>query len=132
MLAEKLPFEASPEDDRRLPDVHLALYNNVVIFDSVAKMAYIMCWVHKDNFNTLEEAYVDGCENLERLSKRITNMAPMLTGSVDMSLSQRPPTAVSNMTQEEFMTVGQILHPHTAPGHASALLKFTVSQKLKI
>ena len=31
----KLPFSSSPPDDRGLADMHLALYNDVVIFDQV-------------------------------------------------------------------------------------------------
>lgn len=31
----KLPFETAPKDDRNLPDMHLALYNDVVVFDQV-------------------------------------------------------------------------------------------------
>lgn len=31
----KLPFSAAPPDDRSLPDMHLALYNDVVVFDQV-------------------------------------------------------------------------------------------------
>eukprot|EP00967_Tisochrysis_lutea_P096337 scaffold141001_cov24-Tisochrysis_lutea.AAC.1 len=31
----KLPFERAPTDDRSLPDLQLALYNDVVVFDQV-------------------------------------------------------------------------------------------------
>lgn len=101
----KLPFESAPEDDRNLPDMHLALYNDVVVFDSVAKIAYIICWVNTDSFPTLEEAYTHGCANLNRLSRKLSVSVSMPNGSVDMALSKRPATAVSNMTQEEFTAV---------------------------
>eukprot|EP00854_Cymbomonas_tetramitiformis_P023725 gene23725-28755_t len=33
----KLPVENAPEDDRSLPDIHLALYKDVVVFDNSTK-----------------------------------------------------------------------------------------------
>ena len=42
----KLPFESAPEDDRKLPDMHLALYNDVVVFDQATKIIYAISWVH--------------------------------------------------------------------------------------
>ena len=35
---KKLPFEKAPKDDRGLPDIHLSLYKNVVVFDHVSKV----------------------------------------------------------------------------------------------
>ena len=35
---KKLPFSKAPEDDRNLPDIHLGLYNDVVVFDHVEKV----------------------------------------------------------------------------------------------
>jgi anthranilate synthase component 1 len=35
VYSSKLPFESAPEDDRQLPDIHLALYNDVMVFDQV-------------------------------------------------------------------------------------------------
>lgn len=37
---KKLPFSSAPEDDRNLPDVHLGLYNNVIVFDHVEKVCF--------------------------------------------------------------------------------------------
>lgn len=36
--SKKLPFSSAPEDDRNLPDIHLGLYNDVVVFDHVTKV----------------------------------------------------------------------------------------------
>lgn len=35
---KKLPFSSAPEDDRGLPDIHLGLYNDVLVFDHVTKV----------------------------------------------------------------------------------------------
>lgn len=41
----KLPFEEAPQDDRQLADIHLALYNDVIVFDHATKLAYVISWV---------------------------------------------------------------------------------------
>lgn len=35
---KKLPFSGAPVDDRNLPDVHLGLYDDVIVFDHVEKV----------------------------------------------------------------------------------------------
>lgn len=35
---KKLPFSNAPQDDRNLPDIHLGLYNDVIVFDHVEKV----------------------------------------------------------------------------------------------
>lgn len=35
---KKLPFAQAPVDDRNLPDVHLGLYDDVIVFDHVEKV----------------------------------------------------------------------------------------------
>lgn len=35
---KKLPFSAVPDDDEHLPDIHLGLYNDVLVFDHVSKV----------------------------------------------------------------------------------------------
>jgi hypothetical protein len=41
---KKLPFSAVPDDDQHLPDIHLGLYNHVLVFDLVSK-AQASKWV---------------------------------------------------------------------------------------
>lgn len=36
---KKLHFSTAPEDDRNLPDVHLGLYSNVIVFDHAEKVS---------------------------------------------------------------------------------------------
>lgn len=37
---KKLSFESAPMDDRGLPDLHLGLYNDVIVFDHVSKVNF--------------------------------------------------------------------------------------------
>lgn len=46
VYASKLPFSSAPHDDRGLADMHLALYNDVVVFDQATKIVYAISWVH--------------------------------------------------------------------------------------
>lgn len=38
MENKKLPFSQAPPDDRNLPDIHLGLYDDVIVFDHVEKV----------------------------------------------------------------------------------------------
>jgi anthranilate/para-aminobenzoate synthase component I len=60
-FAGKLPFSGAPPDDRDLPDMHLALYNDVLVFDHATKLAYVISWVHLDEHADVDAAYQVGC-----------------------------------------------------------------------
>lgn len=38
MEKKKLPFSKAPKDDRNLADIHLGLYEDVIVFDHVEKV----------------------------------------------------------------------------------------------
>lgn len=61
--------------------------------------------MHLDEHSSVEEAYLAGRRRLAATSTRLTAQhAPaLLNGRVSLSLSQRPRTATSNMTREEFL-----------------------------
>ncbi|KAJ4844552.1 ASTRA complex subunit, partial [Turnera subulata] len=56
---KKLPFSGAPADDRNLPDIHLGMYDDVIIFDHVDK-----------------DAYSDGMKRLEKLVARVLDIDP--------------------------------------------------------
>lgn len=120
----KIPFSSAPEDDRGVPDLHLALYNDVVVFDQATKIVYAVSWVHlqgnalaQNPLHTgsesvtewspeeLREAYDQGKARLQHLVELLTQDIPTLPGgSISMSLSQRPAAPRhSNMTKEEYL-----------------------------
>ncbi|KAF8402678.1 hypothetical protein HHK36_010767 [Tetracentron sinense] len=57
---KKLPFSSAPEDDRNLGDIHLGLYEDVIVFDHVEKKAYVIHWVQLERYFFVERAYNDG------------------------------------------------------------------------
>ncbi|OMO76234.1 Anthranilate synthase component I, PabB-like protein [Corchorus olitorius] len=102
---KKLPFSKAPQDDRNLPDINLGLYNDVIVFDHVEKKAYVIHWVRLDRHSSVEKAYNDGIEHLEKLVSRVQNVdLPRLSpGSVDLNTHHFGPSLKkSNMESEEF------------------------------
>ncbi|KAJ8764098.1 hypothetical protein K2173_005003 [Erythroxylum novogranatense] len=101
----KLSFSGAPKDDRNLPDVHLGLYDNVIVFDHVEKKAHIIHWVNLDKHSSIESAYSDGMKSLEKLLARVQDIDPprLSAGSVTLQTHQFGPLLKkSNMTSEEY------------------------------
>ncbi|CAI8601727.1 unnamed protein product [Vicia faba] len=102
---KKLPFENAPIDDRNLPDIHLGLYDNVIVFDHVEKKAFVIHWVRLDQYSSAEKALNDGMDRLETLVSRVHDIiAPRLpAGSIKLITSLfGPKLELSNMTNEEY------------------------------
>jgi anthranilate synthase component I len=79
VYGKKLPFESSPPDDRGLPDMHLALYTESVLFDNATKLAYVVAWVCTDDHGSVEEAYLAGRRRLAVATAKIAaERAPQL------------------------------------------------------
>ncbi|KAJ7964003.1 Anthranilate synthase alpha subunit [Quillaja saponaria] len=102
---KKIPFSRSPEDDRNLADIHLGLYDDVIVFDHVEKKAYLVHWVRLDRYSSVEKAYKDGMKCLEKLVARVRDVVPprLSPGSVNLRTHQfGPPLKKSNMTSETY------------------------------
>ncbi|KAH8934628.1 hypothetical protein BDL97_18G094200 [Sphagnum fallax] len=129
---KKLPFSAAPEDDRHLPDIHLGLYNDVVVFDHVSKMMYVIHWVHVDRFDNPEDAYKDGNHHLDLLVARLQAVVGLKLPkrSVDMSISQnvRQNSAVSNFSKEQFKDAVLQVKEHIVAGD---IFQLVLSQRFE-
>ncbi|KAL1541087.1 anthranilate synthase 2 [Salvia divinorum] len=102
---KKLPFTKAPMDDRNLPDVHLGLYDDVIVFDHVEKKAYVIHWVRLEQYKNVEEAYDGGMNRLEALVSRVHDVqTPRLAaGSIKLHTSLFGPySSKSTMTSEEY------------------------------
>lgn len=105
MEKKKLPFSRAPKDDRNLPDIHLGLYDDVIVFDHVEKKAYIIHWVMIDRYSSIEDAYSDGMKRLEKLLARVLDIDPprLSPGSVKLHTQHFGPLLKnSNMTSDEY------------------------------
>ncbi|XP_042476668.1 anthranilate synthase alpha subunit 2, chloroplastic-like [Macadamia integrifolia] len=118
---KKLPFSNAHEDDRNLADVHLGLYDDVIVFDHVEKKAYVIHWVRLDRYSSVDEAYTDGMSRLELLVSRVQNNdTPRLSAgsiktgtrlfgsSLEMSSMTREAYKKSVMQAKEHILAGDI------------------------
>ncbi|KAI6676231.1 hypothetical protein NL676_037027 [Syzygium grande] len=102
---KKLAFSSAPQDDRNLADIHLGLYDDVIVFDHVEKKAYAIHWVRLDQHSSVENAYNDGMRRLELLVSRVQDITPprLSPGSVDLNTNHFGPALnKSNMTSEAY------------------------------
>lgn len=102
---KKLPFSSAPTDDRNLPDLHLGLYDDVIVFDHVEKKAYVIHWVRLDQFSSVEEAFNDGMNRLESLLSRVHDIVTprLAAGSIKLFTNLFGPSLKkSTMTKEAY------------------------------
>lgn len=103
---KKLPFLSAPKDDRNLPDVHLGLYEDVLVFDHVKKQVFVIHWVRLDQYSSVEEAFNDGMNRLEALVSRVHDIVPpkLAAGSIKLQTGLFGPSLEkSTMTCDEYM-----------------------------
>ncbi|KAK4784608.1 hypothetical protein SAY86_018976 [Trapa natans] len=102
---EKLPFSSTPIDDRNLADIHLGLYDDVIVFDHVEKKAHVIHWVFLDRHSSVEDAYKYGLERLTMLVNKVMTVDPpkLSTGLVELHTRDFGPSLEkSNMSSEEY------------------------------
>ncbi|CAI9091679.1 OLC1v1026764C2 [Oldenlandia corymbosa var. corymbosa] len=128
---KKLPFSQAPQDDRNLADIHLGLYDDVIVFDHVEKKVFVIHWVQLDQFSSKEEAYTDGMKRLEALVSRVHDIDPpklspgcveMWTPNFGLSLNK------SNMTREEYKNAVTQAKEHISAGD---IFQIVLSQRFE-
>ncbi|KAJ4977912.1 hypothetical protein NE237_008692 [Protea cynaroides] len=109
---KKLPFSNAPKDDRKLADIHLGLYDDVIVFDHVEKL---------DRYSSVENAYYDGMNRLELLVTRVQKVdTPRLSaGSVDLYTHLFGSSLkMSSMTSEAYKKAVSQAKEHILAGDA--------------
>lgn len=92
----------APPDDRGLPDLSVALYDHMVVFDHVTKTITVVAMARLDLIDDVEAAYADACRRVDELVERLAQPAHD-PGLADIDLAGTPQIAYrSNFTQEEF------------------------------
>ncbi|KAL6636601.1 hypothetical protein ACP70R_024173 [Stipagrostis hirtigluma subsp. patula] len=107
---KKLPFSKAPHDDRNLPDIHLGLYNDVIVFDHVEKV---------DCYQSLDEAYEDGTKKLEALLSRLhcLNVPTLSSGSIKLNIGHfGSALQSSSLSSEEYMSAVNQAKEHILAG----------------
>ncbi|CAI9767531.1 unnamed protein product [Fraxinus pennsylvanica] len=83
---KRLSFSSAPRDDRNLADIHLGLYDDVIVFDHVEKKVFVLHWVRLNRFSSAEKAYNHGIARLEKLVSRVKDVDPprLSPGFIDL------------------------------------------------
>jgi anthranilate synthase component I len=122
-----LPFEGAPADDRGLPDLHLGLYRDVVVFDHVAKVVFVVHWVDlAEHGGDVARAHGDGVRRLDRLTATLSRgepLSPLRGGTVALHTGAGRGSAFelaqsSNMSRAQFGAALDRIHEHIVDGDA--------------
>ncbi len=104
---EHLP--SAPEDDRGLPDLNFAFYDEMVIFDNVNKTMVVvaLAWLRGGGDGpdgSTDVAYRRAAERVDRIIERLSSapFTPTPTDITSPSGSTPPPTPKSNFNQAQF------------------------------
>ncbi|XWS28708.1 hypothetical protein CRYUN_Cryun25bG0094400 [Craigia yunnanensis] len=129
---KKLPFPSAPLDDRNLPDVHLGLYDDVIVFDHVEKKAFVIHWVRLDQYSSVDEAYNDGMKRLETLVSRVHDIDPPKLPAGSIKLSTRlfgPKLEISSMTSDAYKEAVLQAKEHILAGD---IFQIVLSQRFEL
>ena len=99
-----LPFARAPRDDRGLPDMHLGLYRNVVVFDHALRVIDCVASEPLELHASETAARAAANRSIDRAIEAMMHERPPLpTGEIalDPAAAPRPPMAGS-MSQAEF------------------------------
>ncbi|XP_022877353.1 anthranilate synthase alpha subunit 1, chloroplastic-like isoform X2 [Olea europaea var. sylvestris] len=128
---KKLSFTNAPRDDRNLADIHLGLYDDVIVFDHVEKKVFVIHWVRLDRFLSAEEAYNHGITRLEQLVSRVKDIDPprLSPGFTDLHNHKFGLNLTkSNMTSEEYKNAVVQSKEHILAGD---ILQIILSQRFE-
>jgi anthranilate synthase component 1 len=123
---EKLP--SPPPDDRKLPDLLFALYDELVIFDHVDKTIKVVANARLGLAADAESAYRDACRRIDEIVSRLHQPPSSALGEID-------PTAPlslafsTNCTREQFQ---QMVRAGKEYIKAGDIFQFVPSQRLRV
>ncbi|XP_010534810.1 PREDICTED: anthranilate synthase alpha subunit 1, chloroplastic isoform X2 [Tarenaya hassleriana] len=131
MEKRKLPFSKAPLDDRSLPDMHLSLYDDVIVFDHVEKKVHVIHWVRVSENSSFEDVYADGVAHLDELVSRLQDVDPpkLPAGSVELRTRQfGPPLKKSSMTSDAYKNAVLQAKEHISAGD---IFQIVLSQRFE-
>ena len=126
---EKLSFERAPKDDRAIPDLHFGLYQDIVVFDQVAKTLHAIVSARIDEFPTRERAFASLVDRLDALEAQLAADGPRLAhGAIDIDLARRPEVPPSNIARADFEGLVRRAQEYIRAGDA---FQVVLSQRLE-
>ncbi len=124
---EKLPN--APNDDRGLPDLAFALFDNMVVFDNISKTIFVVVLARVDGSESLEAAYQDACQRVDALVERLSQPLPTLA-IADISTEGVPTIEYhSNFAQADFEQAVETCREYIRAGD---IFQVVISQRLEL
>ena len=112
---------APPTDDRGLPDLHLQLYLQTVVFDHVQKTVMVLTHVDSNAFADSEGAWTQAQRDLDALESRLLDddRPPLPTPRAHVALSTATPDpGVSNMPDGGYASAVKRCQDYIGAGDA--------------
>jgi len=97
---DKLPFEGAPPDDRDLPDLHFALYDQVAVFDHVEKVIYAVVVATVEPGDDAGAAYDAAARRVDSLAKELEAPGDPLPSGRMGDAASAPAEMESNLTRD--------------------------------
>jgi anthranilate synthase component 1 len=124
---ERLPH--APLDDRHLPDMAFAFFDQLAVFDNVSKTMTVVALARLDQFTDAGEAYQDAQLRIDRLVHRLMDVHHELPAS---DISPRGEVSIpfeSNFAQSDFE---QAVRRCVEYIRAGDIFQVVISQRLKV
>ncbi|KAG9160206.1 hypothetical protein Leryth_021080 [Lithospermum erythrorhizon] len=127
---KKLPFSRAPLDDRKLADIQLGLYDDVIVFDHVQKKVCVIHWVQLDKFSCARKAYLNGRKRLDTLLSKLHDKTPNLAPAyVNFSTTDFGPSLTNaNMTRDDYKKAVSQAKEHI---YAGDIFQIVLSQRFE-
>ena len=122
---EREKLTQPPPNDRGLADMHMQLYTDVVVFDHVQKLIYIITHLRPEQYDSPDAAYDAGLARLDETEQAITTPAPpadrgepeLAPGRVSLA-AQPPELPPSNMGEGGYQQAVQRIKQYIQAGDA--------------
>ena len=92
----------APENDRELPDMFFAFYDQMVVFDHITKTMYLIAIAWPGRASSLSQAYQEANTKLDNLESKLTSDHQPACSYQLTATPEQLPEFDSNMTREEF------------------------------
>ncbi|MCB9950564.1 MAG: anthranilate synthase component I [Planctomycetaceae bacterium] len=124
--SENLPNP--PEDDRKLPDMSFAFYDEMIVFDHIRKVILVVAHAKADAPD-LEVEYARACERVDAICQRLQNRPDGLSIHDLMPPKDSQREWTSNFTQPEFEQAVEHCKEYIKAGD---VFQVVISQRLQL
>ncbi|MCA9079897.1 MAG: anthranilate synthase component I [Planctomycetaceae bacterium] len=124
--SEHLPN--APEDDRHLPDLSFAIYDEMIVFDHIRKTILVVANARTDG-DDLQVEYDRACARVDELCRRLEQNRTGLTMPDVTTVSSTSREWTSNFTQAEFEAAVESCKEYIRAGD---IFQVVLSQRLQL